>query len=168
MMPPRRGAMGMFSRHDETSAGSGRGARFSFIGPEMNVTGDIATDGDLHVDGKILGDVRCSALTLGESGEIRGNILAGTARLAGLVDGAVEAGTLTLDHSARITGDILYEMLTVNSGADVEGRFKRRKGAGDGSSGAKTESARPEQPAPQPAPPPQPALFAAPHAAAAE
>jgi cytoskeletal protein CcmA (bactofilin family) len=156
--------MGMFSRQDEMPSGSGKGARFSFIGPEMNVTGDIATGGDLHVDGKILGDVRCAGLTLGESGEIRGNIVAGTARLAGLIDGAVEAGTLTLDHSARVTGDVLYETLTVNSGADVEGRFKRRKGAGDGSSGAKTESARPEQAAP----PPQPVLFAAPHAAAAE
>ncbi|MDB5693312.1 MAG: polymer-forming cytoskeletal protein [Alphaproteobacteria bacterium] len=110
--------MGMFSRQNEAGpAGQGKGARFSFIGPEMNVTGDIATGGDLHVDGKI--------------------------------DGAVEAGTLTLDHSARITGDILYETLSISSGADVEGRFKRRKGAGDGSSGARTEAiAKPSQPAP--------------------
>ena len=132
--------MGMFSRQGESaSAPSGKGARFSFIGPEMSITGDISTGGDLHVDGKIDGDVRCSGLTLGESGEIRGNIVAGSARLAGLVDGAVEAGTLSLDQSARVTGDILYEMLSVSSGADVEGRFKRRKGAGDGSSGARAD-----------------------------
>ena len=149
--------MGMFSRQDESFASSGKGARFSFIGPEMSVTGDIAAGGDLHVDGKILGDVRCPSLTLGETGEIRGNIVAETARLAGLVDGAVEAGTLTLDHSARITGDVLYEISTVNSGADVEGRFKRRRGAGDGSSGAKAETVRPVQPAQAP----QPALFTA-------
>src|SRR4051812_17089490 len=142
--------MGMFSRQDEGApAVSGKGARFSFIGPEMSVTGDIAAGGDLHVDGKIDGDVRCGALTLGESGEIRGNIVAGTARLAGLVDGAVEAGTLSLEHSARVTGDILYETLSVSSGADVEGRFKRRKGAGDGSSGARAETVKPaEAPAP--------------------
>jgi cytoskeletal protein CcmA (bactofilin family) len=136
--------MGMFSRQGElVSAPSGKGVRFSFIGPEMSVTGDIATEGDLHVDGKIDGDVRCGGLTLGESGEIRGNIVAGTARLAGLVDGAVEAGTLTLDQTARITGDILYEMLSVSSGADVEGRFKRRKGAGDGSGIARVEASKP-------------------------
>jgi cytoskeletal protein CcmA (bactofilin family) len=136
--------MGMFSRQDDAMpAAQGKGARFSFVGPEMNVTGDIATGGDLHVDGKIDGDIRCNMLTLGESGEIRGNIFAASARLAGLVDGAVEAGVVTLDHSARITGDILYETLSVSSGADVEGRFKRRKGAGDGSAGARTETARP-------------------------
>jgi cytoskeletal protein CcmA (bactofilin family) len=139
----------MFSRQDESGpVTSPKGARFSFIGPEMSVTGDIGTAGDLHVDGKVDGDIRCSALTLGESGEIRGNIVAGTARLAGLVDGAVEVGTLTLDHSARVTGDILYETLSVSSGADVEGRFKRRKGAGDGSSIARAETVRPAAPAP--------------------
>src|SRR5438105_11808571 len=111
--------MGMFSRQNDTApAGQGKGARFSFVGPEMNVTGDIATAGDLHVDGKIDGDIRCNMLTLGESGEIRGNIFAGSARLAGLIDGAVEAGIVSLDHSARITGDILYETLSVASGAD--------------------------------------------------
>src|SRR3954471_14307159 len=162
--PRREGAMGMFSRNDESSAGSGKGARFSFIGPEMSVTGDIEAGGDLHVDGKILGDVRCASLTLGESGEIRGNIVAETARLAGLVDGAVEAGTLTLDHSARITGDVLYEILTVNSGADVEGRFKRRRGAGDGSAGAKSE----RRGRAEPVQPPQPVLFGGPAAVAAE
>ena len=141
--------MGMFSRQDESVAISGKGARFSFVGPEMDVTGNIAAGGDLHVDGKILGDVRCASLTLGESGEIRGNIVAETARLAGLVDGAVEAGTLSLEHSARVTGDILYETLSVSSGADVEGRFKRRKGAGDGSSGARAETAKPAE-APSP------------------
>ena len=155
--------MGMFSRQDESIASPGKGARFSFIGPEMDVTGNIAAGGDLHVDGKILGDVRCASLTLGESGEIRGNIVAETARLAGLVDGAVEAGTLTLDHSARITGDVLYEILTVNSGADVEGRFKRRRGAGDGSSGARTETVQPAETVP-----PQPVLFGGPAAVAAE
>src|SRR5437763_1773240 len=54
--------MGMFSRQDEGApAVSGKGARFSFIGPEMSVTGDIATGGDLHVDGKIDRAVRFEA-----------------------------------------------------------------------------------------------------------
>jgi cytoskeletal protein CcmA (bactofilin family) len=145
--------MGMFSRQNESGpVASVRGARFSFVGPEMSVTGNIATDGDLHVDGKINGDVHCGALTLGESGEIRGNIVAGEARLGGLVDGAVEAAIVTLDHSARITGDVLYGTLSISSGADVEGRFKRRKNANDGSSSARTEAARPDRAAASPSP----------------
>ena len=123
----------MFSRSKAGAGGTGRGDTYSFIGPEVVVTGDIATPGQLHVDGKVNGDVRCGTLSQGEGGEIRGNILADEARLAGLVDGAVSAGTLLLETSARITGDVLYESLTVSTGAQVDGRFKRRAGGAEGS-----------------------------------
>jgi cytoskeletal protein CcmA (bactofilin family) len=114
-----------------------KGETFSFIGPEVVVTGDIDTDGQIHVDGKVVGDVRCGSLSQGESGSIAGNITAGEAKLAGLIDGAVSAGTLLLEPSARVTGDVLYETLTVSTGAQVDGRFKRRQSGDDGSAKAK-------------------------------
>jgi len=127
----------VFSRSKVGPRGTGRGDTYSFIGPEVVVTGDIATPGQLHVDGKVVGDVRCGTLSQGEGGEIHGNILADEATLAGLIDGAVSAGSLLLEASARVTGDVLYESLTVSTGAQVDGRFKRRAGAVDGSSSAK-------------------------------
>jgi cytoskeletal protein CcmA (bactofilin family) len=157
----------MFSRGSKAPVrGQGKGATFSFIGAEVSVTGDIATPGQLHVDGKVTGDVHCGTLTQGESGAVSGNIVAGEACLAGLVDGTVEAGTLTLEPSARVTGDILYETLTIATGAQIEGRFKRRRGAEDGSKGAKLAAAAAAVPAPgKPQPPelfaPAPAVEAA-------
>jgi cytoskeletal protein CcmA (bactofilin family) len=132
----------MFSRGSRAPAGGhGRGATFSFIGAEVSVTGDIDTPGQLHVDGKVTGDIRCGSFSQGESGAVSGNIVAGEARLAGLIDGTVEAGILTLEPTARVTGDILYETLTIATGAQIEGRFKRRKGTDDGSKGAKLAAA---------------------------
>jgi cytoskeletal protein CcmA (bactofilin family) len=128
----------MFGRgHKAVGAEDGK---FSFIGPEVTVTGDVETTGRLHIDGKVTGDIRCGALTQGESGVVHGNITAGDARLAGLVDGAVEAGTLHLEVSARITGDVLYEAVGIAAGAQVEGRFKRRRGANDGAVHARAEA----------------------------
>jgi cytoskeletal protein CcmA (bactofilin family) len=121
----------------------GKGSDFSFIGAEVTVTGDLATPGRLHLDGKVIGDLTCGALVQGESGEVRGNVVAAEARLAGAVDGSVEAGDLALAESARITGDVLYERLSVAGGAEVDGRFKRRKGAGDGSAPARAAAAAP-------------------------
>ena len=133
----------MFSK-GKAAGGPGRsGDTFSYIGSEVTVTGDIATGSELHLDGKVLGDVRCGTLSQGESGEVRGNIKADEARLAGLVDGAVEAATLYLEASARITGDVLYESLSVAAGAEVEGRFKRRRGGEDGSAVAKAAKSAP-------------------------
>jgi cytoskeletal protein CcmA (bactofilin family) len=118
----------MFSKSGKGAGAPGRnGGTFSYLGSEVTVTGDVATESDLQVDGKVLGDLSCGALIQGESGEVRGNIKAGEARLAGLVDGAVEAGTLILEASARVTGDVLYESLSIAPGAEVEGRFKRRR-----------------------------------------
>jgi cytoskeletal protein CcmA (bactofilin family) len=158
----------MFSRGSKAPAGGhGRGATFSFIGAEVSVTGDIVTTGQLHVDGRVTGDIRCGTLSQGESGAVSGNIVAAEARLAGLVDGTVEAGILTLEPTARVTGDILYESLSIATGAQIEGRFKRRKGAQDGSKGAKLAAAG----APVEASPakPQPVeLFASPAVEAAE
>ena len=150
--------------------------KFSFIGPEVTVTGDVETTGRLHIDGKITGDIRCAGLTQGETGVVHGNITADDARLAGLVDGAVEAGTLHLEASARITGDVLYEAVGIAAGAQVEGRFKRRRGANDGAvhARAEAEAARPARAprakaaAPAPAPAAAAPLFEVPTAEAAE
>ena len=133
----------MFLKGGKPAAPGSSGGTFSYLGSEVVVTGDIATESELHLDGTIHGDVRCGALTQGESGEVRGNIHAREARLAGLVDGAVEAATLTLEASARVTGDVLYESLSVAAGAEVDGRFKRRRGAADGSAVAKAEKSAP-------------------------
>jgi cytoskeletal protein CcmA (bactofilin family) len=130
----------MFLRGAKAGA-EGAGAEFSFIGPEVVVTGDIATAGRLHIDGRVVGDVRCGLLSQGESGAVVGNIVAGEARLAGLVDGAVEAGALSLEPTARVTGDLLYESVSIARGAEIEGRFKRRRAPADGSAAAKGEAA---------------------------
>lgn len=141
----------MFTR-SKAQQGPAKGRdTYSFVGPEVVVTGDVDSPGQLHIDGKVTGDVSCGTLCQGESGAITGNIVAEDARLAGLVDGAVSAGTLLLEPTARITGDVLYGTLTVATGAQVDGRFKHREGAADGSHSARTAApsagGKPVQPA---------------------
>ena len=99
---------------------------FSVIGAEVVVTGDIVTTENLQVNGRIEGDVRCGALHQGPSGTIRGHIVAEQGRIAGLVDGTVTARLLILEPSARVTGDVIYETLSIESGARVEGRFAHK------------------------------------------
>lgn len=108
------------------------GGGLSFIGAEVVVNGDIVTDARLHVDGRIEGNVRCGTLSQGESGTITGNIVTEEARLSGLVDGTVTARRLTLCPTARITGDVAYEVLSIECGARIDGRFARREGGAPG------------------------------------
>ncbi len=102
----------------------------SFIAPETQISGDLATDAQLHVDGRIDGNVRCSQLVLGEAGIVAGNIQAEEARIAGTVEGQVNVRTLFVEASARILGDVTYETISMDAGAQLEGRLARRAALG--------------------------------------
>lgn len=98
-------------------------ATFSVIGSDVTITGDIAASADLHVDGKIEGDIRCSSIVQGEESVIEGAVEAESARLAGTVKGSIKARELVVLRSARIHGDVQYDALTIEQGAQVDGRF---------------------------------------------
>ena len=99
----------------------------SFIGPEATVGGDLSTAAQLHVEGRINGNVRAASLCQGASGIIAGDIVADEARLAGLVEGTVNAGILIIEPSARITGDVTYETISIAAGGRIDGRLARRE-----------------------------------------
>jgi cytoskeletal protein CcmA (bactofilin family) len=108
-------------------ASGARHATFSILGSDVVVTGNISASVDLHIDGKIEGDLKCANLVQGEASEIKGAVIAETAKLAGLVDGSIEAKTLVIHASARITGDVTYENVTIEQGAHVDGKLTHRR-----------------------------------------
>lgn len=117
----------MFAKSQTTSATRPKGtAALSFIGAEVIISGDLATDAQIHVDGRIDGNVRCAQLGQGAEGIIAGNIFAEEARLAGRVEGTVSAGTLVVEASATILGDVAYDTIAIEAGARIEGRLARR------------------------------------------
>jgi len=104
--------------------------RMSIIGSEVIISGDLATDAQLHVDGRIDGNVRCAQLIQGADGIISGNIIAEEARLAGTVEGTVSAASIAVEATARILGDIAYDTISIDAGARIEGRLGRRAALG--------------------------------------
>jgi len=99
------------------------GSTFSVIGADVAIRGDIEASADLHVDGVIVGDLVCASLVQGEASRIEGAIAADTARLAGTVRGTITARDLVILKTARIEGDVHYEALTIEQGAQVDGKF---------------------------------------------
>jgi cytoskeletal protein CcmA (bactofilin family) len=123
----------MFSRKQDEHRESppvakpaGNGSTFSVIGSDVVIKGDISATADLHIDGRIEGDIACASLVQGEGSHVEGAITAETARLAGSVSGSISARELVILRSARIHGDVHYDALTIEQGAEVEGRFAHR------------------------------------------
>ena len=123
----------------------------SVIGGGIEITGNIEATVDLHLIGKVVGDVRCKTLILGEGAEIRGSVYADRVRASGVIDGSVETGDLAVEAAARLTGDITYSRVRIANGAIVSGKMTHRHVA----EATEREGARlrvVETPAPAPAP----------------
>jgi cytoskeletal protein CcmA (bactofilin family) len=102
---------------------------FSVLGADMAIVGDITAGAELHIDGRVEGDISCASLIQGEGSEIRGAVKVDTARLAGKVRGTISAGDLVILKTAQIDGDVEYVSLTIERGAKVGGRMSLRNAA---------------------------------------
>lgn len=102
------------------------GSSFSIIGDGITITGNIDSKVDLHIDGEVIGDIRCLSLVQGPSSKIQGAIVAQHASLSGAVEGSIDAGDLVISSSARIGGDVSYENVTIEQGGHVDGKFKHK------------------------------------------
>lgn len=89
----------------------------SVIGKDLVLEGGITGDGELHVDGVVKGDVRVSRLTIGETGQIEGTVLAELVEARGKVIGSITAKQIRLFATAHIDGDITHEQLAMETGA---------------------------------------------------
>ena len=119
---------------------------FSVLGSDLAITGNIKASADLHIDGNVEGDIACTSLVQGETSKVVGAVEAETARLAGTVEGSISARELVILRSAKITGDVFYDALTIEQGAQVEGRFAHRdpKQSAPASAARVEGSAKPE------------------------
>jgi cytoskeletal protein CcmA (bactofilin family) len=97
----------------------------SILSTDMVVTGNLASSGEVHLNGVVRGDVDARLLTIGETAEVRGNVSADTVRVSGAVIGSIRAREVILTRSARIEGDIYHDILSMEAGARLEGMCRR-------------------------------------------
>lgn len=87
------------------------------------VKGNISTDADFRLDGKVEGDVSCGAkIVIGPKAEVSGNIEAASAEVLGTVNGNLKInGLLLLKASAIVNGNIFMGTLEVEPNAAFNG-----------------------------------------------
>ena len=100
-------------------------AAASVISMGTIIHGPIQSTGDIHIDGLIIGDVRCNTLVVGKSGEIKGNVVSEVATIRGKVSGDVCARMIQLATTGSIEGDLTHAVLIIEEGGQFEGRSIR-------------------------------------------
>jgi cytoskeletal protein CcmA (bactofilin family) len=98
----------------------------SLIAENVAMRGDLTTDGDVQLDGALLGDLRVGHLVVGETGLVEGMIEAETVEIRGRVAGTISARSVKLYANARVDGDITHEQLAIDAGAHFAGRSLKR------------------------------------------
>lgn len=86
----------------------------------------MVTTGEVQLDGTIKGDIRCGALTIGEGGVLIGSVVAERVAVRGSVQGIVSAKNVVLERTAQVTGDVSQESISVEAGAQLDGRLLRK------------------------------------------
>lgn len=114
----------MFTNKKAEKLPETRSSSFNLIAAGTEISGDITTTGDLRIDGRITGNVSCTAkLVIGDAGDITGNINCCSGEISGTVQGQVIAKEmLQLNQSALIKGDIEATRFVVEDGASINGR----------------------------------------------
>ena len=102
---------------------SGVSTELNLIGKGTRIDGDIYTDSNIRIDGSVKGKVICkNTLTVGENGEIKGEVEAANAIIGGKIEGKLSVKEkLVLESKSSFIGELKARRLIVDEGAVFDG-----------------------------------------------
>ncbi len=100
--------------------------KVSVIAAGMQINGDIESEGDMRIDGTVVGSVFCkSKVVIISTGKVVGDIQAVNIDVHGTVKGNITAGELlSLKANCVIDGDLATEKLQIEPNASFNGHCK--------------------------------------------
>ena len=96
----------------------------STISEDLTITGSVTSQGELHLNGQVQGDVHCVALVLGENAQLEGNVVADDVMVRGRLIGSVRALKVMLQSTAHVEGNLVHKSLAVEHGTHFEGESR--------------------------------------------
>lgn len=95
----------------------------SFFGKTMRVEGEVFSEEDLTIEGRVNGRINISkTLSIGKDGHVHGQITAAMVRIAGDADGMVTVSEkLEISSEGKFSGNIKAETIVVAEGAQLKG-----------------------------------------------
>ena len=97
----------------------------SIISENTKINGDIISDGIVHIDGAVEGDISCDELVIGIRGSVQGAVNANNLQLYGTLNGKAAVDNLFIAKTAKLIGDATHNTIAIEPGAYVDGRCMR-------------------------------------------
>jgi cytoskeletal protein CcmA (bactofilin family) len=126
-----------YQSHSETviptgPANDGSGSGISIIGQDLTIIGQglrIISKGKIRVEGEVQGDVLGTEFIIGDVGKVTGVVSAETITVFGSIMGTIRGIRVMLESGAKVEGDVHHQTLSVDEGAQLEGRVRRAQNA---------------------------------------
>ncbi|MGI9410097.1 MAG: bactofilin family protein [Hyphomicrobiaceae bacterium] len=93
----------------------------SIIDEWLTMRGDLESEGDILVKGRIRGNVTCKLLIIDEKASVEGGVVAEEAVVRGATTGTIRANRVRLEGTARVDSEIFHRSFSVEEGARIEG-----------------------------------------------
>lgn len=97
----------------------------SVIGPDLVITGNLTSKGQMQIDGEVQGDINGSHVIIGEKARITGGIRAQEVVVRGKVMGSISGNRVMLQANSHVEGDIFHKAIAIEQGAYFEGKSRR-------------------------------------------
>ncbi|HWB28354.1 MAG TPA: polymer-forming cytoskeletal protein [Chitinophagaceae bacterium] len=102
----------------------------SIIGAGMTINGQITSEGDIRIDGRLTGTVKSSSkVVVGEDGTVEGDVIALQVDITGKVNGnVIVKDLLTLRGHATVEGDINAGKISMEPSVSFNGTCTMQAG----------------------------------------
>jgi cytoskeletal protein CcmA (bactofilin family) len=108
---------------NDFSGESSTGSSASLIGTGTSMKGDITSNGDMRIDGTLVGNINCTAkVIIGANGSVQGDISGQQADILGKVTGTIKVkDLLQLKGGCEVNGNLAAAKLQIEPDATFNG-----------------------------------------------
>ena len=113
----------MFLKNYNLFSDSRRNTTLSIIGEGIDFSGEIITEGNIHIDGTMRGTIRANEVVIGPNGDFDGEIIADILIISGTIKGKFTIKNLHIRKDGLLQGKAKYEVLVVDIGGRIQGEL---------------------------------------------
>lgn len=103
----------------------------SIIAKGLTVTGNLVSDGEIQIEGIVVGDISANKICVGDTAHVTGAIDANEVLIRGKVDGGIKGVDVSIASNASVRGDVINTSLNIDSGAIIDGHCKHSENPRD-------------------------------------
>lgn len=107
-----------------TSSDWSSDAGHSLVDKHLTMRGDLESEGNVLVRGKVIGNIKCKMLVVDTDAQIEGGIEAHEIVVRGKAKGTIKADQVRLENTASVDCEIVHRVFSAEQGARIKGTLR--------------------------------------------